>query len=150
MAIELGEVQGRCGMTWNFLSSVKADRLREGKIRILSQFTAKNNPDLPLDVPSVIDLAANEDDRQVVRLLAAPNEGAQPFLAPPTIPQDRAQILRTAIDATLNDPALKADAQKSGLALDSMNGSELESFIKRVYETPTAVVARAADISRIK
>jgi hypothetical protein len=100
-------------------------------------------------VPSVIDLAANEDDRQVVRLLAAPNEGAQPFLAPPTIPQDRAEILRTAIDATLNDPALKADAQKSGLALDSMNGSELESFIKRVYETPTAVVARAADISRI-
>ena len=29
MAIERGEVQGRCGMTWNFLTSAKADWLRE-------------------------------------------------------------------------------------------------------------------------
>jgi tripartite-type tricarboxylate transporter receptor subunit TctC len=150
IAIERGEVQGRCGMTWNFLSSVKADWLREGKVRLLSQFTARKNPDVPSGVPSVIDLVKTDDDRRLVRLIAAPNEVGQPFLAPPSTNPERANILRAAFAAALADPEMKADAVQAGIALDSMSGPELEAFISNVYETPKTVAKRAAEISRLK
>jgi tripartite-type tricarboxylate transporter receptor subunit TctC len=85
-----------------------------------------------------------------VKLLAAPDELGQPFLAPPATQPERAAILREAFAATLADPEARADAAQSGLALDSMNGAVLEAFIRGVYETPKSVAARAAEISRSK
>ena len=58
------------------------------KIRILVQFALDKHPDLP-NVPSVFDIA-NEEERQILTVWAAPNKMGRPFFAPIELPPDRA------------------------------------------------------------
>src|ERR1700754_2900593 len=65
IAMERGEVDGRCGMTWDTLQAIKPEWVTEKKVRILVQFALEKHPDLP-DVPSVFDFARNEEERQIL------------------------------------------------------------------------------------
>src|SRR5262249_44894676 len=73
IAIERGELDGRCGLTWSSLQSVNADWIREKRIRIILQFALEPHPDLA-GVPFVLDLAKTDEERQIVTLWAAPNQ----------------------------------------------------------------------------
>jgi hypothetical protein len=46
----------------------------------------------------------------------------------------------------VEDPELKADAEKQRLALDPTSGEEAERVIKALYATPVAVVERTRRI----
>jgi len=64
-AMERGEVGGRGSNSWASWKSTHPDWLKEKKIYILVQIALKRDPELA-DVPTMIELAKNEDDRKLM------------------------------------------------------------------------------------
>ena len=147
MAIEHGELDGRCGLTMSSLHSVNRSWTDQHKVRIILQIGIDRDPTLP-DVPFVLDLARTDEERQILTLWAAPNKMGRPFFAPPEVPPERAAALRRAFDAMEKDPAFLADAEKSGLGAEGITGEAVEALVKQVYAMPKSVVAKAAEAAR--
>lgn len=140
MAMERGEVEGRCGWSW---SSLKSQKRWLPNINVLVQFNLEKNPDL-LDVPRAIERAADDEQRQVLRLLIAGQYVGRPFFTTPEVPADRKAALRAAFDATMKDPEFLADAAKSDWEVTPVSGPTIDAFIGDIYRTPKDVVAKAA------
>ena len=100
LAMERGEVQGRCGWSWTSLKATRASWLRDKKIDILVQMGLSRHPDLP-DAPLVIDLARNEEDKAILKLIFARQVMAWPYIAPPGLANGRAEALRRSIAALI-------------------------------------------------
>ena len=143
LAMERGEVDGLCGISWSTIKSRHADWIKGHKINIPVQAALQKDPDLP-DVPIATDLAKGEEQTQILKLLLATQVLARPFAAPPGMPADRKAILRKAFDDTMNDPEFRAEASKLRLDVNPISGSSIDALLKEIYETPKAVVAKAA------
>jgi len=70
---------------------------------------------------------------------------ARPIAAPPNVAPERLAVLRSAFDAPLLDPELLSEAERLKLDIELVSGVELESLIKRLYESPEAVITRVRD-----
>jgi len=145
LAMERGEVQGRCSWSWTSLKATHRPWISEKKINILFQMGLSKHPDLP-DVPLIIDLADNPDGKAILELVFARQVMAWPYLAPPGIPRDRAEALQAAFMNTMADRDFLADAEKSMLEIRPVTGDDIGKLVARVYATPPAIVQRAADI----
>jgi len=145
LAMERGEVGGRCGWSWSSIRASNQNWIDEKKVHMLVQIGLGKHPDLP-NVPSVMDLAKNAEDEQILKLLFARQTMAYPFLAPPDLPADRANILRAAFAASMQDQDLIADAQKSNLEVLPVSGADVEALVRNVYAAPPALVARAIEL----
>jgi tripartite-type tricarboxylate transporter receptor subunit TctC len=62
---------------------------------------------------------------------------------PPGVPADRVAALRRALAAMLQDKALLAEAEKSGLDIGPMGGEELQALVAKLYALPPKVIERA-------
>ena len=72
-----------------------------------------------LAAPDVIDAVLGEPtltdrQKQVLKLVLSRLVVGRPFAAPPGVPDDRKEALRTAFDATLKDPAFLDEAADQG------------------------------------
>ena len=142
LAMERREVHGFCGIGWGFLKMRHKPMLEEKRINILFQISTERAADLA-QVPRVMDLARNEDDKQILQFLTAPQAMGRPFLAPPDVPIERMTALRRAFDATLRDPEFLADAERTGLEIQHVSGEEVDRVLASAYATPPALVQRA-------
>jgi tripartite-type tricarboxylate transporter receptor subunit TctC len=133
-AIERGEVDGVCGLSYSTLKSRYVRELEQNLINVLVQVSLKKNRDLP-NVPFVGDFATPEQ-RDVVRLLLEPQAMARPFAAPPGIPEDRLKALRAAFDKTMQDPEFLAEAKKANLEVNPMTGVEVAKLVSNLYALP--------------
>jgi tripartite-type tricarboxylate transporter receptor subunit TctC len=140
LAMERGEVDGRCGWSWSSLKSLKQWL---PQIHLLAYFAVDKNADLP-QVPWSIDRATNEEQRQVLRLVTAGQFLGRPFFATPDVPADRKDALRAAFDATMKDPQFLAEAVKLDLEVTPASGKAIDGFIADLYRTPKDVVRKAA------
>jgi tripartite-type tricarboxylate transporter receptor subunit TctC len=147
IAMERGEVDGRCGISFDTLQALNADWLRDKKVRMLVQIGLDKLPELA-GVPSVFDLATSEEQRQIWALWAAPLKMGRPFFAPPGMSVERVNVLRRAFDATVADPELRAEAAKMNLAVEPSTGEQVATLLRQIYATPKAVVERAAAASK--
>jgi tripartite-type tricarboxylate transporter receptor subunit TctC len=138
-AMERGEVDGRCGWSWSSILSQKKAWLDNGTIRPLLQLALKKHPDLP-NLPLVMDLARNEEERQIFKLIFVRGALGRPYMAPPGIPAERAAALRKAFDEMVKDPAFLAEAKRSRLEITPISGEELQHLLVDVYKTPPAIV----------
>jgi tripartite-type tricarboxylate transporter receptor subunit TctC len=142
LAMERGEVQGRCGWSWSSVIATHKDWLEQKKITVLVQLALNKHPDLP-DVPLVTDLAKTDEQRQILKLIFARQTMGRPYLAPPTLPKERAEALRTAFAATMKDKEFLAEADKAQLEINPVSGPEVETLVKEIYQTPPAIAAKA-------
>ncbi|MDH3240774.1 MAG: tripartite tricarboxylate transporter substrate-binding protein [Alphaproteobacteria bacterium] len=147
LAMERGEVQGRCGWSWSAITSTRADWLRDKKITLLTQVSLRKHPKLP-DVPLVTEFASEQSQREVLELVLSPQAMGRPFLAPPKVPADRLKALQAAFDKSMQDKDLQADAKKIRLEINSMSGKEIEALITKIYSMPKDVVAAAQDATK--
>jgi hypothetical protein len=85
VAMENREIDGSCGLKWSTLMSTRADWMAEGKLRLIAQNAIDRNSSIA-QVPVLPDVAKTEEQRGVLRLLAAPTRVGRPYLAPPGIP----------------------------------------------------------------
>jgi len=149
LAIERGELQGRCGWSWSSVKATHGDWIAEKKINVLVQLSLQKHPELP-DVPLVIDLAKTDEQRQILRLIFARQVMGRPYLAPPGLTTERAATLRKAFMDTMTDPAFLADAEKSQLEVNPVSGEEVQKLVAEVYRTPLEVAKKAAEVLAVK
>jgi tripartite-type tricarboxylate transporter receptor subunit TctC len=142
-AIERGELEGSCGITWSSISAVKPDWLKEGKWRTIVQIAGKRHKDLS-DVPLLTEFASNEADWQVLELVGMPNLTGRPYLAPPETPADRVRALREAFNATMHDQSFRADAAQAKLPIDPVSAERIEQILADAAKMPKEAIARMA------
>jgi len=142
LAIERGEVDGRCGWSWSSIKSQRPEWLKDKKISILVQLAMTKHPDLP-DVPLLLDFAKNEEQRQIVKLVLASLVVGRPFFAPPGIPVDRKLALRQAFDDTMKDSAFRDEAAKLDLEIEPVTAAAIDGLLAELYRTPKPVVEKA-------
>ena len=145
LAMERGEVQGRCGWSWSSVMSTHKAWLAEKKMTVLTQLALQKHPDLP-DVPLVMDLAKTDEQKQILRLIFARQVMGRPYFAPPGVPADRAEALRKAFMETMQDKDFLADAEKAQLEVTPVSGEEVQKLVAEVYATPPEIAKKAAAI----
>jgi tripartite-type tricarboxylate transporter receptor subunit TctC len=145
LAMERGEVMGRCGWSWSSVIATHKSWLDQGKISILVQLSLSRHPDLP-NVPLVMSFARTDEQKQIFRLAFARQPMGRPFLAPPDIPPDRLSALRDAFMATMTDAAFLAEAGKMQLEINPVAGGAVQEIVREVYQTPVPLVRRVADM----
>jgi len=147
LAMERGEVKGRCGWSWSSVVATHKRWIDDKSITVLVQLSLNKHPDLP-DVPLIMDFAKGEDQQQMFKLIFARQVMGRPYLAPPGVPADRADALRKAFMDTMRDPEFLAEAEKSQLEITSVAGPEVEKLVNDLYQTPKALADKAAEFIR--
>jgi tripartite-type tricarboxylate transporter receptor subunit TctC len=145
LAMERGEVEGRGSNAWASWKSTRMDWIKEKKISILVQIGLTKAPDLP-DVPLMMDLAKNADDKAVLKLLSASTTIGRPLFTSPGVPEERVKALRKAFDDTMKDPEFLKDAQTRGFDINPVNGEEMQKIVVDIVATPRAVADRLQSI----
>jgi len=145
LALERGEVQGRCGWSWSSIVATRKDWITSKKVSVLVQMSLSKHPDLP-DVPLVMELAKTNEQRQIFKLIFARQVMGRPFAAPPGVPADRVAVLRAAFAETMKDKAFLDDAAKGKFEINPVGGEELDALVKEIYQTPADVTKKAAAI----
>jgi hypothetical protein len=143
MAMERGEVEGRCGWSWSSLLATHKRWVEDKSINILLQLALARHPDLP-HVPLVMDLARTEEQRSIFKLIFARQVMGRPFLAPPGVPHDRAALLRRAFMETMRDPQLLREAARAQLEINAVEGAQVERLVGEILQTPRALADKAA------
>jgi tripartite-type tricarboxylate transporter receptor subunit TctC len=142
LAMERGEINGRCGWSWSSLESRNKTMLDSGAIHLVLQLALQKHEDLP-QVPLIMDLARNDQEKAALKLIFSRQSMARPFAAPPGIPEDRKRALREAFDATMKDPQFLAEAQKQDLEVRPVTGDEVEALVTEIYAATPDVIALA-------
>jgi tripartite-type tricarboxylate transporter receptor subunit TctC len=145
LAMERGEVNGRCGWSWSSVKATHPKWLEDKKINVLIQLALEKHPDLK-DVPLITDLATNDEQRAIFRLIFARQVMGRPFLAPPGIPADRAAALRKAFMDTMKDKEFLADAEKGQLEITPVSGEDIQKLVIETHQTPPEIAKKAGDL----
>ena len=141
LAMERGELDGRCSWSWSSIRSGHPHWLADRKIDVVMQLGLARHADLP-DVPLVVDLAETAEDRQVLQAMFARQTMAWPFVTSPGVPPERVALLREAFMATLADADFRAEAQAANLELSPVSGQHIESLIAKVYAISATALVR--------
>jgi tripartite-type tricarboxylate transporter receptor subunit TctC len=148
LAMERGEIDGRCGWSWATVMAVRPEWIEQDQVNVLVQMALEKHPALP-EVPLVMDLARNDDERQAMELIFSRQVMGRPYAAPPDIPPARRDALRRALDAVVTDPEFLADAERIDLELNPVSGEEVEALVRRIYAASPAAVELASNAIRM-
>ena len=143
LAMQRGEIQGACGISWTTVKAQHPDWIRDKKINLLIQAAREKDPELP-NVPLANDFMKTPEQQQIYEVALVGELMARPFAAPPGIPADRKAALMAAFDATMKDPAFLAEAKRLSLDVHPVTGAEIDAMIAGLYALPKDVMARAA------
>jgi tripartite-type tricarboxylate transporter receptor subunit TctC len=143
LAMERGEVDGLCGLSWSTIKTRHAEWLTSHAATIIVQAALKKEPQIAA-VPLATDLVTKPEQLQIIRLLLASQAMARPFVAPPDIPADRKLALIAAFDATMRDADFLGEAQKLNFEIHPVSAPTIDGLLAEVYATPKDVLARAA------
>lgn len=143
LAIERGELDGQCS-SWG---SVSADWMDNHRITFLYRSSPKTPPELKeLNVPTMMELAANDRDRAIIRALVLDRELARPFITSADVPAERLKILRDAFDQTMRDPEFLADAEKERQLVDPKSSAEATKVVELIYSLPDDIIEAARTV----
>ncbi|NUB45856.1 hypothetical protein GEU84_015770 [Fertoebacter nigrum] len=141
MAMERNEVDGRCGWSYTSVKSGSAEWLANGDLNMLMQLSTTKHPEIP-EVPLVMDLVQNEEDRKLLNLVFARQTLGRPYAAPPNVPADRVEALRSAFMATMADPEFLAETAALELEITPVDGAAIQALVEEVYKSDPAVIER--------
>jgi tripartite-type tricarboxylate transporter receptor subunit TctC len=141
LAMQRGEVNGRCGWSYSSIASQHPEWVRDKTISILVQLPSRH-ADLP-HIPLAPELAKTEADRQTLDFLFGHFMMARSYVLPPDVPAERLAALRTGFDAMVKDEAVRADFAKAKHELTPISGADLNNWVETISRTPKDVVGRA-------
>jgi tripartite-type tricarboxylate transporter receptor subunit TctC len=139
LAMQRGEVSGRCGWSWSSVKATEGEWLANKSIAILAQLSLRKHPDLP-DVPLIMDFVKTDEGRQIFKVILARQVMAWPFTLPPGVPAERVAALRKAFDDTMKDPDFLAEAEKLNMEITPVSGERIQSLIEDLYRTTSPEV----------
>jgi tripartite-type tricarboxylate transporter receptor subunit TctC len=145
LAMERGEVDGRCGGLVSSINATRPDWFTQRKITV-PIVVALERSRLFADVPAIGEFAKDERSRHMLRLFATPQAMDRPILIPPGVADERVAILRAAFHAAVNDPAFIAEARKQHLEVEEVAGDHVAALIADAYALPTDIITTAVEI----
>jgi tripartite-type tricarboxylate transporter receptor subunit TctC len=116
----------------------------EGKIRLIAQGALTRDARYP-DLPNILDQAKTLELKQALEFLYLPLALGRSLAAPPEVPPDRLEVLRSAVFKTMQDPDFLANAKKLEIDVEPMNAADTKAMVERLFATPPAVVSRIED-----
>lgn len=140
-ALEQGEAHAYTYI-WASLKSRKGDWLKQGKLIPFANYsldTPKDRPDLPL----IMNLAKNPDDRRIFEFMSSIATVGRSFTLPPEVPKARVTALRRAFDATMKDAKFLAEAKKRNMDIEPATGERIQEVIEKTVATPQALIDKA-------
>ena len=144
LAMERGEIQGSGNWSFSDVEKGHPDWIADKKVRFLLQLRlAKSQSPFLREVPLVLDVARNDDERHVFEILMGMKVLGRPYFVPPGVPMDRTQALREAFMATLRDAEFLAEAQHALGPIDPVSGTDMQAIIANVYALSPPVIAQA-------
>jgi tripartite-type tricarboxylate transporter receptor subunit TctC len=147
LAMERHEVDGFPSLFYNTLNATKPNWRSEKNVRLLLQYGLEKEPAIP-DVPSLLDLVTDPENRLLLQAGLAEVTLGRPYLMPPGVPAERVEAMREALQATFKDAGFLADANRMQLGVSSpKTGAEIQTLIADTYRTPPNVVERLRKLS---
>lgn len=143
MAVESGEAEGICGLSWSTMKASRPDWIAGKKLNVIVQMSMERLPELP-DVPSVLDLITDPERKRVLELILIRQETGRPFASAPDTPKDRLNALRKAFDLTMKNKEFLADADRNQMEIEPLTGAQIEDFLTKAYASPPDIIAKAA------
>jgi tripartite-type tricarboxylate transporter receptor subunit TctC len=143
LAMERGELQGRCSIPWSTIKASRRFWIDDKKVNLLMQYSLSKHPDLP-NVPLVMDLAKTDEQRAMLKLIFGRQVMGRPFVAPPGVRKDRIDALRDAFMETMADTEFVAEAERGKIEIMPVSGEDIERLVLDVYRhTAPDLAARA-------
>jgi tripartite-type tricarboxylate transporter receptor subunit TctC len=143
LAMERGEVQGRCSIPWSTVKATRRNWIDEKKVNLLMQYSLAKHADLA-NVPLVMDLARTDEQRNILKLIFGRQVMGRPFAAPPDVPMERVAALRKAFMDTMADKDFLAEAERAKFEITPVSGEKIESLVREVYRATTPALAAQA------
>lgn len=141
-AMEKGEAAGTSTFGLTALLYTKQHWLKDNLVNILFLSALERNPAIP-NVPTMLELAENEEQRAIFNLLTSEAVIGRNFTAPPGLPPERAATLRRAFDSLVADPGFINDLKSRDIVISPWNGHKLEEYVRSVGALDPAMVERA-------
>jgi tripartite-type tricarboxylate transporter receptor subunit TctC len=148
LAMERGEVHGRCGGLVSSIRSTRPDWFPQRKVTVPIQVSLERNSLFP-DVPAIVELAKDERTKQVLQLILAPQDMDRPLLTPPGVPAERIAALRAAFHAAVNDPGFIAEASRLQLEINEIPGEKVEQILHAAFALPPEVIKIAGEAVKL-
>jgi tripartite-type tricarboxylate transporter receptor subunit TctC len=114
-------------------------------VRVLVQYSEERHPAFP-NVPTMVELAKNPADRQIMALYGSIADVGRALILPPDVPADRLAAYRDAFDKMLADPEFLAETKQAKLEIEPVSGAEFQKRIAQTLDVPDAVRARATKL----
>jgi tripartite-type tricarboxylate transporter receptor subunit TctC len=144
LAMERGEVEGH-STSLEVVRAVHPEWLSEKKVTVLVQYALKRHPELP-DIPMSWELGRNDEEKQILRIVANATEVGKMILSTPDTPAERITALRRAFDATTQDPAFVAELKAQRVELAPMSGEELQKLVAEVGAVSPDIIEKVKAI----
>jgi tripartite-type tricarboxylate transporter receptor subunit TctC len=145
LAVERGEAEGICGLSYDSYQAANPEWLKDHKIRFILQ-TGSRPVKALANVPLLINYIHDPKQRAALKVLDVDQDAGRPVLFPPGVPDYLVKALRTAFDETMKDPKFLADAGRMHLQPQPLAGGKIESELKQAYSAPKPIVALAAKL----
>jgi tripartite-type tricarboxylate transporter receptor subunit TctC len=144
VAMERGEVDGRCGGMISGINSTRPSWFPDKLVSVPIQIGFERHPQFP-DVPALGEFAEDQHTRDVLELALSPMRMFGLLVAPPGVPEGRIATLRAAYHAAMNDPGFIADAARINIEIAEVDSDQLYEQISRAYAMPPDVVSSARE-----
>jgi tripartite-type tricarboxylate transporter receptor subunit TctC len=144
LAMERGEVDGRCGGQMSNIRATRPEWLTEHKIVAPIVISMKRHPDFP-DTPTVMEFAKDKKTLMTLELMTVSQGLDRPVLMPPNVPAARVKEIREAFKATVTDPDFIADIKKRNMGLDPVFGEEMTATLTQAFASPSEVIDAARE-----
>ena len=149
VAAETGEVDGTCAFGWQSAKVTWANALKAKQIHVVLQTMLESHPELK-GVPLAVDYAKTDEGKKLLRIASELYGKQRLYSLPPQVPEQRLRTLQKAFMSALKDPQLMAEAEKSKLEIDPIDGPGIEKMVNGLYEIEPAIVSRVKQILESK
>ena len=139
IAMDRGEADGR-NNSWTSWKASKPDWIANKEIHVIV-YAGPKPRDLD-GVPAFEDLVANDEDRQLVRLVISGSRLGHPFATAPGVLAERVKALREAFAAMVRDPDYLKEITAARLEPNPIRGEDLAKTVEELMAMPQAVKAR--------
>ena len=142
LAMETGEVSAACALWASQALGPQKQDYDSGKLVPIVQMGSKPHPVFG-KAPVAYDLAKDDEQRRIMRIIFGTTELSRPLIAPPNVPAERVAALRNAFWNALNSPEAKADAERLKLIIDPLDWKRTTDELREILSMPEAIVQRA-------
>jgi tripartite-type tricarboxylate transporter receptor subunit TctC len=144
LAVESGEVDGYCG-SWGTVETVWRSAYASKKIVPVLQASLKSHVKYK-QVPLAMNYAKTEEARELLRVADSAHSAQFPFSVSPGMANNRLQLLQTAFIKAFRDRGLLAEAKRSELDVEPVDGPTIIKTLTSLYELKPATVARLKEV----